>query len=576
MQTDQVVFEGSERERQLARDIWLAMRMMGASFADQAPIEQPLTTLATFFKRMPALANEDDVDAIIDAALSKNAAVFQRRVGDDGLVVFVTTKVGRAPVPVEEDDRHTFRSRLTEPAPAPVVEEPVAEEPPVEPTRVADIWLRPSETVAGAEEAEDQDAVEAVEEELVGVEAAADATTTATLAEGEMAPVAEAETAPEVAPVVEEPPSVSIDELREALGERLAADLRFVSFGDEWYLDEQLPRLSRGDFRRIRDYISERGEPLSDDDLLTDVFGRRVTDRDYQMLRFGLNQRLSKEKKEFDFVGTSDLRLWSASGLPAIGTPKRKPQEIGQDYRFLLESTEAVEVGTAVQRSLTFYEYEYGVLPLDAELSAFFPKPLLEDQRMAVLRFEVPQLYLSYLVELRYPTGNRGGFISGLDAFFIENLVPGARIAIERTDNNGRYTVRFNQTGEQERRLLHLDDRRGRFVFRPVTFYCEVDEDLLLADNKFPGLNNAKPLEDRERRRPEAVARTTFERVGDQVGGPGQSRFWALFDDLFAAVNIERPFTREHLRAVLEAGSAPEFERDPQGDAYFYEPGKAQ
>jgi hypothetical protein len=230
---------------------------------------------------------------------------------------------------------------------------------------------------------------------------------------------------------------------------------------------------------------------------------------------------------------------------------------------------------TSIEHTLTFYEYEYGLLPLDPRMAAFFPKPYLEEQRAAVVQFEAPQIFTSIWVEVRFPTANRGGFLGGLEQFYLENLVPGARITIERGENDGRYTVRFGQTSGQERRLLHFDDRRGRFVFRPVTFYCEINEDLLLSDVKFPGLNNAKALDDKERRRPEAVVAATFERVGDQVGDKAAPRYWALLDDLYAAANIERPITLASLQMVLESEANPQFEADPDGNAYFYHPKRA-
>lgn len=565
MQTDQITFEGTETEQRIAREVWLAMRLLGVSYGLHAPIRQSLPALVAFFARQPALAGIDDPAAAIEAALTKNSAVFARQVTDDGVVVFATTKAGRAPVPEVEDHQYQLKARLTEPV-------PVAPPPPAEPTqRVAAVWLRPAVEPARPEVAPEA----AVQEVVEAVPAPVEVAPAAVAPPVEVPPV---EAPAPVAPPVE-PVEVDTAAVIAALRERLAADLRLISFGDEWFPDDQLMRLSRGDTKRIRDYLLERGEPLSDEELLGDVFGRRVTDRDYALVRFGLNARMSREKREFEFVGTPQSRLWSTTGLPAIGTSKRKPAEIGQDYRFLLETAPAVAaapVGNALTHSLTFYEYEYGVLPLDAQLAAFFPGPLIEEQRAAVLRFDVPQLYTSYLVELRYPTANRGGFIGGLEQFYIENLVAGARLTIERTDNDGRYILKFGQTAAQERRLLHLDERRGRFVFRPVTFYCEVDEDLLLSDQKFPGLNNIKPLEDRERRRPELVVRVTFERIGEQVGERGAPRYYALFDDLFAAVNIERPFTTDYLLAVLESEAHPEFERDPDGNAFFYDPSKVQ
>lgn len=576
MQTDQMVFQGSKKEQQLARDIWMAMRMMGASFAATAPIRQPLSTLADYFQRMPALQGSSNPAAAIDAALSQNSAVFARSETADGVVVFATTKSGHAPIEEAPDQQHTFKVRLTEPEPERVVER--APEPaPAALARVADIWLHPGEDVGAIGAVEEMDEEE--EQPVDAAPAAAEPAAPVAAAAPSVPVIQEEPAAP--APVVEAVPTgpVDVEELRTALRERLEADIRLVSFGDEWFLDDQLLRLSRGDFRRIRDYMVERAAPVSDEELLGDVFGRRVTERDYTLLRFGLNQRMSKEKKEFEFVGTGQSRMWTASALPAFGTAKRKPAEIGQDYRFLLDSTTPVaveEVGDAIEHVLTFYEYEYGLLPLDVRLAAFFPKAFIEDQRAAVLRFEVPQLYSNFLVELRYPTANRGGFITGLEQFYAENLVPGSRLRIERTDNNGRYVIRLEQTSEQTRKLLTLDERRGRYVFQPVTFYWGVDEDGLLSDTKFLGLINSKPLDEKERRRPEAVVRATFERVGDRQGDKATPRYWALFDDLLTAVNIERPFTAEYLRSVLDGEANPEFERDAGDDAYFYDPARTQ
>lgn len=572
MQTDQMVFQGTEAQQRLARDVFMAMRMLGANFGMSVPIRQPVSALVAYFGRQPALAGVDDPAVALDAALTANGAVFAREVSDDGVVAFVTTRSGRPPVDEAADLEHTLKSRLTQPAPV-VDVAPRAPATLVEPpTRVAEVWLRTpglspanQTTPAAAPEApaEVVDEVVAPVAEVVIQEPAV------------QPPVVEAE------PVVPPLPTEGLDvaTVAQALRERLPLDLRLVSFGDEWHLDDALMRLSRGDTKRLRDYLVERGEPLSDDELLADVFGRRVNDRDYALTRFALNQRMSREKRDFEYVGTPQLRLWSTSGLPTIGTPKRKPAELGQDYRFLLEPAAAeaeVAVGDQLQHALSFYEYEYGVLPLDARFAAFVPGPMLDDQRAAVLRLDVPQIYTTYLVEVRYPTANRGGFISGLEQFYAENLVPGARITIERPNAEGRYVLKFGQTSAQERRLLELDERRGRFVFRPVTFFCEIDEDMLLSDTKYGGLNNAKALDDRDRRRPEMVIRATFERIGEQVGEKKTPRYYALVDDVFAAASIERPFTRAYLLSVLTSESHPEFERDPDGPAFTYDPARVQ
>ena len=106
----------------------------------------------------------------------------------------------------------------------------------------------------------------------------------------------------------------------------------------------------------------------------------------------------------------------------------RKLTEIGTDYRYLLDEVPAAPAyrsRESIDHTLTFYEYIHGLLPYDAEMQALMPGPMTSSQRSAVLTFECPQSFTTYLVELRYPTPNRGGFILGLDDFYSENLVPG-------------------------------------------------------------------------------------------------------------------------------------------------------
>ena len=128
-------------------------------------------------------------------------------------------------------------------------------------------------------------------------------------------------------------------ELAEAIRERLRADIRVANFGDQWMAEEQVPRFSRGDLRRIKDYIQEQEQPLTDDVLVQDVLMVRPNSPDFELMRFAVNFRLSREHRDFDFVGTTNQRFWSTSSLPQIGTTRRKPNEIGTDFRYLVEET---------------------------------------------------------------------------------------------------------------------------------------------------------------------------------------------------------------------------------------------
>ena len=226
----------------------------------------------------------------------------------------------------------------------------------------------------------------------------------------------------------------------------------------------------------------------------------------------------------------------------------------------------------SVDHVLTFYEYyRSACCRTTREMQALLPAPVLPNQRSAVLTFECPQSYTTYLVELRYPTPNRGGFILGLDDFYNENLVPGAMISIERTENDGHYLVQFRPASGQSGRLLELEDRRQRYVFRPTTYSCGVIDESFLTEERFPNLASEKPLDEKVRRRPESVVAATFERISHKSDGPG---FVAEFHDLMAAVNIERPFSERYLRSILENDETGAFARDPDGnDAYTYVPG---
>ena len=369
---------------------------------------------------------------------------------------------------------------------------------------------------------------------------------------------------------------VDDDALSAAISDRLAADQRFASFNGQWMTEDRVPRLSRGDLRRIKEYIQEQEQPLTDDVLVQDVLGGRPNSPDFDLLRFAINFRLSREHRDYDFVGTNGQRFWSTSTMPQIGTTRRKPNELGTDYRYLLDEAPDPVAHRSVDTVLhvvTFFEYYHGLLPYDAEVQALLPAPVQPEQRTAMLTFETPQSYTTFLVELRYPTPNRGGFILGLDDFFNENLVPGALIQIQSTENDGHYRVEFLPADSRTSRLLELDERRSqRYVFHDVELACEVDDAMLLNEDRFGALANDRPVDDKVRRRPESVVAATFERLGHK-SGPG---FTATFADLYAAVNVERPISETLLRRVLETDESGAFAKDPDAsDAYSYVPPKS-
>ena len=60
----------------------------------------------------------------------------------------------------------------------------------------------------------------------------------------------------------------------------------------------------------------------SDRDIMSDVLGRRPDHPDYERLRFSLNYRMLKEKKDFEFVGIDSDRLWINAGASPVAASR--------------------------------------------------------------------------------------------------------------------------------------------------------------------------------------------------------------------------------------------------------------
>jgi len=542
-------FAGSKSEQELAEKIMGLVSARGMFMSANAPIRIPLGSLAEFLDAQ----GEQDSRSRIGAVLAANQTIFA--VEDlEGEQYLVTTRDGRAPHLPRPEARHTFASRFHTPLPKPERTAPRAlPRPELAPVDVLaeldDFQVAEQPTMPESPTQSDEEPID-------------------------QAPAVVARTITTQAVKPTEVTEVDDVNLAVALRERLGADPRVANFGEQWLMEDRVPRFSRGDLRRLRDYMQEKEQPLTDEDLAQDVLGVRPGSPDFELVRFALNYRLSNEHREFEFVGTANQRFWSTGGLAQIGTTRRKLTEIGSDYRYLLDEESgapAYRSRESVDHTLTFYEYIHGLLPYDAEMQALLPAPMISGQRSAVLTFECPQSFTTYLVELRYPTPNRGGFILGLDDFYSENLVPGAIISIQRTDNDGHYRVEFLAESAQSDQLLELDERRAtRYVFRPTSYACAVDDTLLLNESRFGGLANEKPLDEKVRRRPEAVVAATFERIGVERDG----NYSAGFETLLAAVNVERPMSGTLLRSILEQDDTGAFSRDPEAaDSYTYVPG---
>ncbi len=525
-----IEFVGSEEEQRLAQRVFALLQATARFYPLSAPIRVPLVVLAEHFSTIEQAASPAEWAERLQKAITANPHVFALET-EEGKVLVATTRAGKPPLPPEAliDTAHQLPRRFMEPPPqtvTPVRRQPVPER------------------------------VPAVSEE-------------------ERAPAEEIPVMAQPSPqVVQDISMLSDEELAAAIRATLASTPDVVGFGDLWAPVELVPRLSRGDVRRIREYIVERGEPLPDTELLEVILGVRPTAADFNVHQLALDVRLASED-DFEFVGVPGAHAWTVREVNPVPAPKRRPADIGQDYRFLLEEPQVSTPGseTVVDHVLTFYEHYYGVLPYNALLASVLPPRVYPGQTRAFLRFEAPQTHETFYVELRYPTANRGGFLFGFERFFSANLVPGALITLERSEQPGHLIIDYLPISRQERRLLVLDEKQRRYMFKPTTYFCAVQDSMLLTEQRFPRFAGQEPLDERTRRSYERVLEITFERVGENVSTAESPRYMATLDDLVAGVNVERPLSAEKIRQLLTSGEFPQFEADPDiADLYYFTP----
>jgi hypothetical protein len=110
--SEKPTFSGNAEQKALAEQIFQLMKAQGSFFAADAPIKQTLGNLADFIATQNA-TDRAKVERDIDAALSKNNAVFAREEHDDD-VIYVISRLG-AYRPRQEDNSHMFKQRLYEP-----------------------------------------------------------------------------------------------------------------------------------------------------------------------------------------------------------------------------------------------------------------------------------------------------------------------------------------------------------------------------------------------------------------------------------------------------------------------------
>jgi hypothetical protein len=565
-------FVGSQQDIELAGRVFDLMLAQGQFYSDDAPIRRSLQQLSSYFVEQGEGTNPEQIAKRLDEILTANSTVFYRETANDD-VYFVTTKKGSyhpsvrmrvGALPVITQRHMVGGATRTVAAPA----------------KRPQFVSRDSSQIGDLQQLVKLQHTQPILKEQTPLMAPPKEKRP----ERAVAPAPVAPPPPPVkrAPQVETPQGVVINlskspveilgKHREFFGnllrEKLVADQRFVSFGNDWMLAEQLVPLGKGELRQAREFIESSGGAESDESLATSVFSKEPDSE--PAFRFSLNYQLAAEKRTFEFVGTANQNLWWIVGAtsPRIVRSPLKPAEIGQDFKYLEDEPPVAKLpNNKWAHILTFYEWENGILPYSPEAKLLLPPPLLKEQKLAQLRFEAPQFETSTYVELHHPSGNRGGWIEGLGEI-LAVFVSGAKLIIARNpDKADTFTIQFEGKPVQETNVLLYDAKRNRFVFQPLPLSYQTDDAYLLERQHFNGLKDARRLDDANRRKGDAVIIFAFEKIGEKSTVDDKTVYRASLENLLPVINIEKPFSKASLLRFFT--THPHYQKDEAEEGYY-------
>lgn len=569
--TIQLPFLGTPAERALAEQIHDIMRLQARFYAKEAPIRQSLKNIVSYFVARRG-GDELSVTQEVIAALNANQDIFAQEIADDDEIIITTSTQGKY-VPLAFDRSHSLANRLYEPEnPLPIDDMSVVfttnrpTVPTIEPVYISDYWLNGSSSA----ESQAYDAVANQTDEpgtLVPDDVIVGATTKPKSVN------------PRDAMRINLPQGISIDlaqptaTIMQQHGDAVVSALRGVIekdtlkriavFGNHVALERDVRTYSKNEIRQIVDYIeNEIGDPVTDTDILVNVLRVNARAVDFERQRFALNFRLLKD---LEFVGVNGANLWATRKLlDKIGANKRiKAADMGALVNHLEEgfddsvnvvSAESIHAKGSVDHTLTYFEWEYGVLPLTKALAAVLPEPVINRQSAAVVTFEVPQHNYSFGINVRFPAGARGGWLQGFDEFFRSVLVPGALITIRRTTQPNVVSLTYGEGDERIESLLAIEEgkKKSKFTFVESQFTCVVDDELLPTIGNVGRIRRIKFFELSERKNMNALIEALFVGFGEKAGTKQEPLYQIEFEQLYNRMTVYRSVTRNYLLHALQ------------------------
>lgn len=368
-----------------------------------------------------------------------------------------------------------------------------------------------------------------------------------------------------------------------------------------WLLRPLLITFDGEDLAIVRAYLEDACEARTDAEILAD-FGRTPLQDDWLRWRFSLAWALREagEALGIEFVGAGGVWRWALQVAPMVQPEHHRPIRgrdglpvevvtVGvDDIQCDLSLVEPDEpepepkpapdtwtpAATEWTYTLTYYDWQHGILPYAGGARSIIP-PLAEGQARALLYAVAPQVSdQEFAITLhgheRTPWLDSRGFLEICQGYY---LVPGARIRLLRTESPDRFRLLYTLAAKQTCRVLFFDPESLRPHIQEITFACEVDPDMLLAESRFTDIKALDRLYQVDRRTAPKVLANIFEVIGEH--DVAQELYRARFSDLFPLLCVTKPYSRSYVQQIL-AGSCsfPWFhpDRDRPGDWHVYDP----
>lgn len=380
------------------------------------------------------------------------------------------------------------------------------------------------------------------------------------------------------------------------LPEELRDHADLVEIYDRWLLRPLLIAFDAEDLQILHAYLEEACEARGDVDLL-DLLGKKPQDDDWLRWRFSLAWALHEadEGLGIEFVGAGEAWRWALRVAPTVRPERFRPipgrdglpvavvlvpaQEVEQELRLAEAEEPSPEpepwepAAHEWPYTLTYYDWQHGILPYTGDAQAII-SPLAKDQARALLYVTVPQvLDEAFPVTLyrheRTPWLHSEGLRQLCQGF---HLVPGARIRLLRTETSDRFTLLYTPAAEQTCRVLMFEPGSLRPHIQEVTFACEVDPDMLLAESRFTDVAALDRLYRRDRRTAPKVLADIFEVIGEY--NEEEDLYRARFRDLYPLLCVTKPYARGYVQQILaRSRNFPWFYPDESraGDWYVYD-----